>query len=133
MFTKNTDRYVNVAQTTYSKNNDPNDDKLWHERLGHIHGLKFLRMKRNNLHDDNHVLRKINPMNDLCEACVYAKQARLPFSKKRDRSHVNRPLFAVHTDVCGPITPPTIDDKNYFVTFIDEYTHYTVENEVTVD
>jgi transposase InsO family protein len=28
--------------------------------------------------------------------------------------------------VCGPITPPTIDSKTYFVNFIDEYTHYTV-------
>jgi Integrase core domain. len=35
-------------------------------------------------------------------------------------------LFVVHSDVCGQITPSTIDDKNYFVTFIDEFTHYGV-------
>lgn len=31
----------------------------------------------------------------------------------------------MHTDVCGPITP-TIDNKNYFVLFVDQFTHYCV-------
>lgn len=77
------------------------------------------------MHDDINILKSVKPINKLCEACVYAKQTRRPFAKERDKSHVNRPLFAVHTDVCGPITPSTFDNKNYFVTFIDEFTHYT--------
>lgn len=32
----------------------------------------------------------------------------------------------MQSDVCGPITPPTIDNKNYFVLFVDQYTHYCV-------
>lgn len=121
VFTKNAKRYmdINVAQTTLE------NDELWHERLGHIHGLKFLQLKRNQLHDDSQVLKSVNPIDKLCEACVYAKQARRPFAKERDRSHVNRPLYVIHTDVCGPITLNTFDNKNYFVTFIDEFTHYT--------
>lgn len=50
-----------------------------------------------------------------------------PFQKVYPyRSHVKRPLFVIHTDVFGPITPSTINDKNYFVTFLHEFTHYTV-------
>lgn len=109
--------HTNVAQAT-------NSDELWHERLGHIHGLKFSQLKNLRLHNDINILKSVNPINKVCEACVFAKQARLPFAKCRNREHVNRPLFAVHTDVCGPIKPSTIDEKNYFVTFIDEYTHY---------
>lgn len=47
----------------------------------------------------------------------------MPFNKSKFKI-VSRPLFNVHSDVCGPITPTTLDDKNYFVVFIDEYTHY---------
>lgn len=103
-----------------------NTYKLWHERLGHMGKSKFIEFKRNNLILNSKKLERINPTNEICEACVYAKQARLSFSKERDRSHVTRPLFIIHSDVCGPITPTTIDGNRYFVTFIDEFTHYTV-------
>lgn len=103
--------------------------KLWHERLGHIEQSKFIKMKQHNLFEDKNLIESISPTKDLCEACVLGKQARLPFSKERDRSqhntHITRPLFIIHSDVCGPIKPPTIDNKNYFVTFIDEFTNYT--------
>lgn len=100
--------------------------KLWHERLGHISKSKFVLMKQNNLIEDNEIIKLIIPTEDLCEACIKGKQVRLPFSKDRDRSHVDRPLYVIHSDVCGPIKPVTIDHKNYFVSFIDEFTHYTV-------
>ncbi|CAD7085369.1 unnamed protein product [Hermetia illucens] len=68
----------------------------------------------------------INPSDDLCEACIKGKQAKLPFNKEKDKSHVKRPLFIIHSDVCGPISPTAISNKNYFVLFVDEYTHYCV-------
>ncbi|CAD7081866.1 unnamed protein product [Hermetia illucens] len=68
----------------------------------------------------------INPSDDLCEACIKGKQAKLPFNKEKDKSHVKRPLFIIHSDVCCPISPTAINNKNYFVLFVDEYTHYCV-------
>ncbi|GBP21081.1 Copia protein [Eumeta japonica] len=73
---------------------------------------------------DTERLNQIKPKEDLCEACIKGKQACLPFNKFKNKEHIDRPLFNVHTDVCGPITPPTLDDRNYFVVFIDEFTHY---------
>uniref|UniRef100_A0A6V7JW40 Integrase catalytic domain-containing protein n=1 Tax=Bracon brevicornis TaxID=1563983 RepID=A0A6V7JW40_9HYME len=108
---------VNANKNTY---------QLWHARLGHIGSSKFLQIKRNNNLYQSNLPNNINPIEELCEACVYGKQACLPFSKERDRTHVKRPLFIIHLDACGPITPTTFDEKNYFVTFIDEFTHYTV-------
>jgi hypothetical protein len=32
----------------------------------------------------------------------------------------------VHTDVCGPISLHTWDGNKYFVTFLDDYTHFVV-------
>lgn len=113
-------------QAKLDENSTRKTYKLWHERLGHINKTKFLEIKRNNLLDTTHLLERVDPINETCEACIYGKQARLPFSKEKDRAHVIRPLFTIHSDVCGPITPSTNNDKNYFVTFIDQYTHYTV-------
>lgn len=48
--------------------------------------------------------------------------------KQRD---LKRLLFKVFTDVCGPITPTTVDNKNYFVMFVDQYTHYCVTYLIT--
>lgn len=32
----------------------------------------------------------------------------------------------MHSDVCGPILPGTPSGKKYFVTFVDDFTHYCV-------
>ncbi|CAK9796153.1 Copia protein [Anthophora plagiata] len=108
-----------------------NNYELWHKRLGHIGKDKFLELKDKQMVDDIEYIEKVIPTNNLCEACINGKQARLPFEKAKDKIHIKRPLFIVHSDVCGPITPSTINDKNYFVLFVDEFTHYCVIHLIT--
>jgi hypothetical protein len=103
-----------------------NNYKIWHERLGHISKQKFIQLKTHKMIDDINHLKLIKPTDNICEACIYGKQSRLPFAKAKVKNHEKRPLFIIHTDVCGPIKPSTVDGKNYFVTFIDDFTHYTV-------
>lgn len=109
-------------QKALNLRNDCNLYDLWHKRLGHLNKQKFMNLKK--LVDDHSIIDKIVvPTAELCEPCIIGKQSRLPFAKlkkKKKKLNNNRPLFIVHTDVCGPITPPTIDDKNYFVNFIDD-------------
>jgi len=100
--------------------------RLWHERLGHISVGKFLEIKRNSLFEDTNILKNIDLNHELCEACINGKQARLKFQKFKNKENITRPLFVVHSDVCGPITASTIDNKNYYVVFIDQYTHCCV-------
>lgn len=103
-----------------------NDYKLWHERFGHLSKEKFLQMKKHELYEGKQLI-SINPPDDyFCEPCIFGKQHRLPFAKSKDRSHVTRPLFCVFSDVCGKISPSSIDGYNYFITFTDEFTRYTV-------
>ncbi|CAK9797987.1 Copia protein, partial [Anthophora quadrimaculata] len=108
-----------------------NNYELWHKRLGHIGKAKFLELKNKHMVDDIEYIEEVIPTNNLCEACINGKQARLPFEKAKDKIHIKRPLFIVHSDVCGPITPSTINDKNYFVLFVDEFTHYCVTYLIT--
>lgn len=110
---------------------DKTNYKLRHQRLGHMSKNKFIEIKRLELFKDISELSAVVPDDELCEACINGKQSRLPFNHAKDRSHVNRPLFAVSSDVCGPITPTTVDNKNYFVLFIDQYTHYCVTYLIT--
>ncbi|CAK9800989.1 Copia protein [Anthophora plagiata] len=108
-----------------------NNYELWHKRLGHIGKAKFLELKDKQMVNDIEYIEKVIPTNNLCEACINGKQARLPFEKAKDKIHIKRPLFIVHSDVCGPITPSTINEKNYFVLFVDEFTHYCVTYLIT--
>ena len=108
-----------------------NNYELWHQRLGHIEKSKFPEIKNKQMISDMSQIEHVVPDNNLCEACINGKQARLPFKKAKDKTDVKRPLFIIHTDVCGPITLSTIDNKNYFVIFVDEFTHYCVTYLIT--
>ena len=105
--------------------------KLWHQRLGHIGKSKFLEMKNKQMVIDFDIIEQVILTDHLCEACINGKQARLPFQKFKNKDYIQRPLFIVHSDVCGPITPSTVDNKNYFVLFVNEFTHYCVTYLIT--
>lgn len=92
---------------------------LWHCRYGHL-GVDSLKKVVNMVDGVN--IKTNNGI--LCESCMYGKMCRTPFNKKCQRA--SKPLELVHTDVCGPISPSTWDGKRYFVTFIDDYTHFTM-------
>ncbi|KAL5781315.1 hypothetical protein ACOSP7_006344 [Xanthoceras sorbifolium] len=47
----------------------------------------------------------------LCEECLLGKQFRNSFPKDSN-SRAKKPLELVHTDVCGPIKPSPLDNKN---------------------
>jgi len=96
------------------------DAYLWHKRLGHI--------SKNNLKELSKLVDglDINPVDlnwESCEICVEGKQTKLPH--KQERVRAKRPLQLVHSDLMGPITPESHDDKRYILTFIDDFTHFT--------
>jgi transposase InsO family protein len=90
----------------------------WHRRLAH-----------RNLDD----IKKLQPAikfkacecTDDCIACIKGKMTRNQFPKHSTNPAKQR-LDVVVSDVCGPIQTPSIGKSFYFVTFIDEYTRYSV-------
>ncbi|KAM1936926.1 hypothetical protein ACFX15_014142 [Malus domestica] len=93
----------------------------WHLRFGHLHfnGLKLLssgEMVRG--------LPQIEATHQVCEGCVFGKQARLSFPVG-DTWRAKAPLQLVHTDICGPLDPMSYGGNRYFITFIDDFSRKT--------
>lgn len=94
---------------------------LWHKRFGHIGVNDLMKIITKNMViglDGN-----IKISNYQCETCLYGKMTKLPHNNSRIRA--KRPLELIHSDVCGPITPSAWNGGKYFVTFVDDYTHFT--------
>src|SRR5579859_6948889 len=109
-----TDAFAYAAQVTSVT--PELDIDIWHRRMGH-------------LGEDN--VRKLAKMVDgmgikvrttvgVCEACLNGKQHRQPSHQPATRA--KEPLELVHSDLCGPIDPPTYGGTNYYLLFTDDYT-----------
>lgn len=96
--------------------------KLWHERCGHVN-VKYIKQMV-----DKDLVKGIkfsDVENFFCESCVMGKQHKLPFKKNKD--HVKLGIGErIYSDVCGPISTPSVQGMRYFVTFKDENSGYRV-------
>ena len=93
---------------------------LWHARLGHVN---FYALKMMGEKEMAFGVPKIEHPNQLCECCMVAKQARVPFPIKA-KFRAQRPLQLVHADLCGPITPATLAGNKYFFLLVDDYSRW---------
>uniref|UniRef100_H3HA05 Integrase catalytic domain-containing protein n=1 Tax=Phytophthora ramorum TaxID=164328 RepID=H3HA05_PHYRM len=62
---------------------------------------------------------------ELCDGCALGKQTRVSYMKSSP-NRAKHVLEVVHSDVCGPMQTPTFGGKRYFVTFIDDKSHFCV-------
>jgi transposase InsO family protein len=91
----------------------------WHDRLGHPSmGVISRVVKENKLPCSSLEYNK----ESVCDACQQGKNHQLSFSKSISVSQA--PLELVHLDVWGP-TPTFIGRKNYYVSFIDDFSKHT--------
>lgn len=106
------------------------NEKLWHERFGHLNyeSIKKLQGQVDGMN------MKMESSPGICDTCIEGKQSKLPHNQPRICA--KRPLQLVHSDLFGPITPTSYDDKKYVLTIIDDYTHfnaaYTMESKSEV-
>nr|GEV79772.1 hypothetical protein [Tanacetum cinerariifolium]GEV90825.1 hypothetical protein [Tanacetum cinerariifolium] len=59
---------------------------------------------------------------DQCVSCLSGKMTRKSFLHRPERA--TNLLRIIHTDVCGPLRHVTSQGASYFITFIDDYSHY---------
>ncbi|MCO5579590.1 hypothetical protein L7F22_033447 [Adiantum nelumboides] len=97
------------------------DAELWHARFGHVGYGSLMTLQRHNMVHDLSLLEM--PPRHVCEGCVLGKMHRFAFSQ--DGSvRATRKLQLVHSDVCGPMRTPSVENSLYFVTFIDDFSRF---------
>lgn len=114
---RQTDKMNAVVQNQHS-----NCIHYWHRIFGHRDPEAIKLMCSKNLIDINIADCGIKQQ---CETCLLGKLSRLPFPKKSNNIS-KQALDLIHTDVCGPMQTHTRNGKRYILTFIDDYSRYTV-------
>ena len=94
-------------------------ERLWHRRYGHLNEQSLRKLVQEELVDI-----KFNPSMGIgfCESCVKGKQCRSSFQASSTKTKA--PLELVHSDVCGKMGSKSLGGAEYFLTFVDDFTHY---------
>ena len=61
-----------------------------------------------------------------CDACVYAQATHLAIPKPQISHPAQHFSDVIHTDVWGPASTSTRQGRQYFITFTDDSTHFTI-------
>nr|GEU58740.1 putative ribonuclease H-like domain-containing protein [Tanacetum cinerariifolium] len=95
---------------------------LWHQRLSHLNLATINNLVKNNLVQG---LPKMKFEKDhLCSACEQGKNHR-KHHKSKMAFALNKPLYLLHMDLCGPMHVQSINGKRYVLVVVDDYSRYT--------
>ncbi|GJT65606.1 zinc finger, CCHC-type containing protein, partial [Tanacetum coccineum] len=88
-----------------------NDSILWHARLGHVHYKRMQDVSKDGLilAFDIHI--------EKCKTYMLTKITKKPFQNVKHKTEV---LELIHSDLCDLHATPSLGNKKYFVTFIDD-------------
>lgn len=99
-----------------------NQSEVWHKRLGHPNSLILHHLFKHGFLGNKDQFSAHGLSID-CTSCKLGKTKILPFPMHG--SHATKCFNVIHSDVWG-ITPVALHARyKYFVTFIDDYSHFT--------
>jgi hypothetical protein len=111
---------VTIARAVCWAAHAKEDAWLWHARFGHVNFGVLRKMGREEL---VHGMLVLEQPDQLCDACLAGKHKRTPFPL-RALGRSTEVLQLLHSDLCGPISPPTPSGNRYFLLLIDDYSCY---------
>ncbi|CAM8881869.1 unnamed protein product [Rhodiola kirilowii] len=111
MFMLNVNKVVNSVYISSTSG----DFNLWHARLGHVHYQRLKLMSKEGL------IPTVDMNVDKCNTCMLTKIIRLSF---KSISRISNLLERVHSDLGDLHSTPSIGNKKYYITFIDECSRY---------
>ena len=91
--------------------------KLWHCRLGHISRGRIERLIKKSI---------LPPLEFLdLEQCIDCTKGKYVKKIKKDAKRSAGILEIIHTDICGPFPVKSVDGYDSFITFTDNYSHFS--------
>ncbi|GJU51071.1 zinc finger, CCHC-type containing protein [Tanacetum coccineum] len=88
-----------------------NDSILWHARLGHVYFKRMQDMSKDGL------IPSFDMDTEKCKTCMLTKINKKPFQNVKRQTEF---LELIHSDLCDFHATPSLGNKKYFVTFIDD-------------
>ncbi|KAD3337350.1 hypothetical protein E3N88_32870 [Mikania micrantha] len=104
-----------VCMASSSSNKVDTISNLWHARLGHVNYARMQDMAKMSL------IPGFDMRINKCHTCKLTKITRKPFKDiKRD----SRVLDLIHSDLCDLHSTPSLGNKKYVITFIDDASRF---------
>ncbi|GKC54009.1 zinc finger, CCHC-type containing protein [Tanacetum coccineum] len=101
--------------STFMSTSKLNDSILWHARLGHVHFKMMQDMSKDGL------IPTFDMDTEKCKTCMLTKITKKPFQNVKCEIEV---LELIHGDLCDMHATPSLGNKKYFVTFIDDASRF---------
>ena len=95
--------------------------EIWHQALGHPSVSVLNRASASSIYGDSHLIPN-TPNNFHCNTCSLSKSVH--HKPKESTSKTKRAFELIHTDLSGKFSVPSIGKRLYYITFIDDFTHY---------
>ncbi|GJX11992.1 zinc finger, CCHC-type containing protein [Tanacetum coccineum] len=116
MFMLNLNKVLDDSDSVYmSSSSTVVNSSLWHARLGHVHYKRMLEMSKDEL------IPAIDENPDKCTTCMLTKITRKPFKSITRKSVI---LELIHSDLCDFHATPSLGNKKYVITFIDDASRF---------
>ncbi|GJT03094.1 zinc finger, CCHC-type containing protein [Tanacetum coccineum] len=115
MFMLNLNKVPNTFSSVCMISSKDVDSSMWHARLGHVHYKRMLAMSKDNL------IPEFDITLEKCNTCMLTKITRQPFKDIKRDSNV---LELIHSDLCDFHATPSLGNKKYVVTFIDDASRF---------
>ncbi|GKE54199.1 zinc finger, CCHC-type containing protein [Tanacetum coccineum] len=92
-----------------------NDSIVWHARLGHVHFKRMQDMSKDGL------IPAFDMDTEKCKTCILNKITKKPFQNVKRKTRI---LELIHSDLCDLHAIPSLGNKKYFMTFIDDASRF---------
>ncbi|GKC05064.1 zinc finger, CCHC-type containing protein [Tanacetum coccineum] len=104
-----------IGNSAFMSTSKLNDSALLHARLGHIHFKRMQDMSKDEL------IPAFDMDTKKCKTCMLAKITKKLFQNVKRETEL---LELIHSDLCDLHATPSLENKKYFVTFIDDASRF---------
>ena len=115
MFMLNLNKVPDNSSSIYMSSSNVVNSSLWHARLGHVHYKRMLEMSKDDL------IPAVDENMEKCTTCMLTKITRQPFKSITRKSVI---LELIHSDLCDFHATPSLGNKKYVITFIDDASRF---------